>query len=193
VPSVWEYAAQLAAADTGWWRSSTRRAADLLAPQHPIISLPRMLPLQQVLVQTTALLVYAISRSQGADPTAVTGNQMAGWVADRAVPLPPDPDSSDQDEWTTTVQRWLTAMPAAVQRQQDDLAFLLRRAGHEVPAAGARSLSRHSPDPVIAQWLDLVDRDMDAATYGYNGGYTGPLLTFGLASITDTFGPGLLP
>jgi len=190
VLSVWEYAAQLAAGDTRSWRSSTGRAADLLAPRHTVIDLPRLLPLRQVLVQTTALLVYAIARGDGGEPAAVTGGQVASWVVDRPVPHPLDAHGAARTEQgAASFVRWRTELAAAVQRQQDDLAAMLRRAGHDVPRAGARSLDRHSPDPVIALWLDLVDRDTEAAAYGYNGGYTGPLLALGLAGVIDTFGP----
>ncbi|MEU4421109.1 hypothetical protein AB0F81_10805, partial [Actinoplanes sp. NPDC024001] len=80
-----------------------------------------------------------------------------------------------------------TAVAAAVRRQQDDLAAMLRAAGHQVPHPGVRSLHRHSPDPVIRQWHDLVD--VDACGYG---GYPGPLLTVGVAAMADTFGPAIV-
>jgi hypothetical protein len=58
MPTIWEYANQVAAGDTGSWLAATRRAAILLAPTHPVIALPRRIPVHQVLVQTTSLVVY---------------------------------------------------------------------------------------------------------------------------------------
>lgn len=169
MPTIWEYAEQVAAGDTGQWQAATRRAAILLAPSRPVLDLPRRLPVHQVLVQTTALVVHCLSvRLPG---HLVTGFELAAWAADHAVPCAP-PATAD--------------VAAAVRRQQDDLAAILRTAGHQVPDPGVRSLHRHSPDPVVRQWHDLVDVDGEVT-----GGFPGPLLTLGVAGMTDTFGPAI--
>lgn len=144
--TVWEYAEQVAAGDTGSWRAATRRAADMLAAPHPTIELPRIVPMQQILLQTTALLIYGLAQSRHADPGTVTGNDLAGWVTQQPVPAPPDPDDTVAGEqWTAAAMRWIPAMKAALQRQRDDLARLLRAAGHEVP--GRRTFT----DPTLGR------------------------------------------
>jgi hypothetical protein len=168
MPSIWEYADQVAAGDTGYWLASTRRAAILLAPTHPVIALPRRVPVHQVLVQTTTLVVYGRTYGSSLPGHIVSGPELAAWVTEHALP---GPDAAPGN------------IAAAVRRLLDGVAGMLRTAGHQVPEPGLRSLRRHSLDPVIQQWHDLTDVD-DA--------FPGPLLCLGVAAMSDTFGPAIV-
>jgi hypothetical protein len=173
MPTIWAYAEQLAAGDTGRWHDATRRAAILLAPTRPVLELPHRMPVHHVLVQTTALIVLGLAARR--HDHVVTCAELAAWAADHAVPCVP-PTSPE--------------VTIAVRRQQSDLAALLRAAGHQVPDPGLRSLHRHSPDPVVRQWHDLADTDDETITaYGV---FPGPLLTLGIAAMADTFGPAIV-
>ncbi|WP_430791620.1 hypothetical protein [Actinoplanes sp. G11-F43] len=168
MPSIWEYADQVAAGDTGTWWTATRRAAVLLAPTHPVITVTGRLPVHQVLVQTTALVVYGRTHGSTAPGHVVSGPELAAWVTAHALPAP---DTAAGN------------LAVAVRRLLDGVAAMLRSAGHQVPDPGLRSLRRHSRDPVIQQWHDLADVD-DA--------FPGPLLCLGVAAMSDTFGPAIV-
>lgn len=168
MPTIWEYADQVAAGDTGPWLAATRRAAILLAPTHPVIALPRRIPVHQVLVQTTALVVYGRTFGTRARDHVVSGPELAAWVTEHALP---GPDAAPD------------AVAAALHRLVGTVAGMLRTAGHRVPDPGHRSLHRHSRDPVVQQWHDLTDVD-DA--------FPGPLLCLGVAAMSDTFGPAIV-
>ncbi|GAA1637642.1 hypothetical protein [Actinoplanes couchii] len=169
MPSIWEYADQVAAGDTGAWKAATLRAAILLAPTHPVISLPSRLPVHQVLVHTTALIVYG--RTYGADVPGrhvVSGPELAAWLTDHALP---GPESGPGN------------LAVAVRHLLEGVASMLRTAGHRIPEPARRSLDRHSPDPVVQQWHDLTDVDE---------AFPGPLLCLGVAAMSDTFGPAIV-
>jgi hypothetical protein len=168
MPTIWEYANQVAAGDTGSWLASTRRAAILLAPTHPVITLHRRVPVHQVLVQTTSLVVYGRTFGARVPGHVVSGPELAAWVTEHALPGPNAAPGN---------------IAAAVRRLLDTVAGMLRAAGHQVPDPGLRSLHRHSLDPVIQQWHDLTDVD-DA--------FPGPLLCLGVAAMADTFGPAIV-
>ncbi|MEV6300064.1 hypothetical protein AB0M02_11740 [Actinoplanes sp. NPDC051861] len=182
MPTIWEYAELIAAGDTGRWQAATRRAAILLAPTHPVLDLPHGMPVHQVLVQTTALIVHGLGRLPG---RIVTARELAAWVADHAVP--PDPDLAGPRSLapaaTSDRDRHMREIVRAVRRQQEGLAGLLRAAGHQVPDPGTRSLDRHSADPVVRQWHDLADVDESSPF---------PLLCLGVAAMADTFGPAII-
>ncbi|MBW6440161.1 hypothetical protein KZ829_41195 [Actinoplanes hulinensis] len=171
MPSIWEYADQVAAGDTGLWQAATRRAAILLAPTHPVISLPYRMPVHQVLVQTTALVVYGRTRTAGTPGHVVTGFELAAWVAEHVLP---GPDAGPG------------AVATAVRRQLDCIAGMLRSTGHHVPEPGPRALHRYSPDPVVRLWHDLADVDDAPGLGGF------PLLCLGVAAMSDTFGPAIV-
>ncbi|MFC7528307.1 hypothetical protein [Actinoplanes sp. GCM10030250] len=215
MPTIWEYAEQVAAGDTGRWQAATRRTAILLAPTHPMIDLPHRMPVHQVLVQTTALVVHGLAMTAHTQGHMVTTRELAAWVTDHAVPpipatpeLSPEPSRPEPASPAPASPAPASPQPAspqpaagappgrlleiarAVRRQQDGLAALLRAAGHQVPDPGVRSLRHHSPDPVIRQWHDLADvDDEDLST---PGGFRGPLLCLGIAAMADTFGPAII-
>ncbi|MDQ1722494.1 MAG: hypothetical protein QOI26_2228 [Pseudonocardiales bacterium] len=62
------FAEQLAAGDTGRWRTSLRHVAGWIGAQHPTIDFSRRVPVPQLMLQATALVVYGSARSSGADP-----------------------------------------------------------------------------------------------------------------------------
>ncbi|GAA4953112.1 hypothetical protein [Actinoplanes utahensis] len=168
MPTIWEYADQVAAGDTGFWQAATRRTAVLLAPTHPVISLPRRVPVHQVLVQTTALVIYGRTRSMPIPGHVVSAPELAAWVTEHALP---GPESAPGN------------IAAAVRHLLDSVAAMLRTAGHRIPEPGPRALGRHSRDPVVQQWHDLADVD---------DGFPGPLLCLGVAAMADTFGPTIV-
>lgn len=168
MPTIWEYADQVAAGDTGPWQAATRRAALLLAPTHPVIALPRRLPVHQVLVQTTALVVYGRTGSARFPGHVVSGPELAAWAVEHAVP---------------GVGAAPGNIAAAVGRLLGSVAGMLRTTGHQVPEPGLRSLCRHSREPVIRLWHDLTDVD---------DSFPGPLLCLGVAAMSDTFGPAVI-
>ena len=76
------------------------------------------------------------------------------------LPLPPHPDGPLSDtQWVDAGRRWRLDLDRAVERIRQDLAELLRRAGHAIPDADLRSLDRYSGDPVTMTWIDLADTD----------------------------------
>ncbi|MEU4619532.1 hypothetical protein AB0G04_06085 [Actinoplanes sp. NPDC023801] len=168
MPTIWEYAGQVAAGDSGCWLASTRRAAILLAPTHPVIALPRRVPVHPVLVQTTALVVHGRTYGSSIHGHIVSGPELAAWVTEHALP---DPGAAPGN------------IAAAVRRLLDNVAGMLRKAGHQIPEPGPRSLRRHSADPVVQQWHDLTDVDES---------FPGPLLCLGVAAMSDTFGPAIV-
>lgn len=188
MPTIWEYAEHVAADDTSHWQAATRRAAHLIAHHHPHVDLHSRIPLTQILLQTTALLTYALTRSNGDDPLTASAVAVHAWAAEHAVPEPPEPDGPmDSAQWETTIRRWQHAMGAAVDRQRRELALLLEQAGHDVPPPGFHALDRYSPDPVVLVWLDLADTDapQTPAQYGTFDQYPGPRLSLGLAALAD--------
>ncbi|MFC4069102.1 hypothetical protein [Actinoplanes subglobosus] len=168
MPTIWEYADQVAAGDNGYWLAATRRAAILLAPTHPVIALPRRVPVHQVLVQTTSLVVYGRTYGTRVADHVVSGPELAAWVTEHGLPGPEAAPGN---------------IAAAVRRLLDTVAGMLRTAGHQVPDPGLRSLHRHSLDPVVQQWHDLTDVD---------DSFPGPLLCLGVAAMSDTFGPAIV-
>ena len=188
MPTVWEYADHVAAGDTGYWRAATRRAAQVIDHRHPEVDHTRQIPMVQTLLQTAALLTYALARSNGEDPTTVCVSALHRWAAEHAVPQPPPADSSSNSaHWIEGAQRWRRDLDTAVDRQRRDLGELLRHAGHDVPAAAARGLHRYSPDPVVLVWLDLADIDppLARAQVGTYDHYPAPRLALGVAALND--------
>ncbi|MEU4428147.1 hypothetical protein AB0F81_46645, partial [Actinoplanes sp. NPDC024001] len=86
MPTIWEYAQQVAAGDTGGWQAATLRAAILLAPTCPVLALPHRMPVHHVLVQTTALIVHGLARTARHPDHVVTGRELAVWAAEHTVP-----------------------------------------------------------------------------------------------------------
>jgi len=177
------YAQQLADNDTGWWRKAVRHAAQWISPHHTVINLDRQIPMPQLMLQATALLVYALARSRDADPCSITAGEVLDWVNARQLPAPPEPAGTAGIDFAAQVRLWRHEVDHAAGRQQDDLAALLRVAGHTVPEPGHRGLDRFSPDPVIATWLGLVDND--AASDSMMDQFPAPLLSIGLSTVDD--------
>ncbi|MEV6489305.1 hypothetical protein AB0M20_11850 [Actinoplanes sp. NPDC051633] len=157
LPTV-AFAEKIAAGDTGGWGSAVRHAAGWLSPQHPVIDLGRRIPLPQLMLQASALLVYGLARSRGTEPSTISAREVVDWVTERRLPPPPDPPRSI-DEAVEMLTLWRHELDDAADRQVRDLGALLRIAGHLVPAPGHRSLERFSSDPVVATWLALVDTE----------------------------------
>lgn len=154
------YAEDVAAGDRGRWRSATRRAADLLGPHQLTIDLTQRIPLTQILVQTTALLLYGLAASNSEDPGSVSALVLFRWATERTLPLPPHPDGPMSDShWVEADRSWRHDLDRAVDRLRHDLAELLRQAGHATPDADVRNLAQYSDDPVVMTWIDLADID----------------------------------
>lgn len=188
MPTIEAYAEDIAAGDRGQWRSATRRAAELLGPYQLTIDLARRIPLTQILLQTSALLLYGLAASNGEDPGSTSALAAFRWAAERTLPLPPYPDGSMSDtHWVEADRRWRQDLDRAVDRLRHDLAELLRRAGHAIPDADVRSLTRHSQDPVVMTWIDLADIDPpDSPTrYGVLQQFPLPRLALGVTALND--------
>lgn len=182
------YAQQIAAGDRGPWRAATRRAADLLGSYQLTIDLTRQVPLTQILLQTTALLVYGVAAGNGEDPGSISAMVPLRWAAERTLPLPPHPDGPTSNaDWIEADRRWRRELDRAVDRLRHDLAELLRRAGHPVPDADIRSLARYSADPVVMTWIDLADVDPPdtPARYGLLQQFPLPRLALGITALSD--------
>ncbi|BCY06984.1 hypothetical protein [Actinoplanes sp. L3-i22] len=174
---LWSYTDALAAGDDGWWRAATRRAADLLEADHWWLDPPVLVPVQHLLVETTALLSYALARSADGDPGAVTGAQLAAWAAAHPLPML-DETVPDTVEGSTSLLQWSRIFEQQRLRQESDLARLLSAAGHALPGTG---------DPVAELWRDLVDRKNPGRRYGLESGLPGPALTLGLGAVRQQF------
>lgn len=138
------YAEQVTAGDTGWWRRAVRHAAGWTHAQHPVIDLDRLVPLPQLMVQATALVVYGLARSRNADPRTITAAEVLDWVARRQLPDPPELTgpipAHELSELADRVRLWRHDVDDAAEQQLRDLAALLGAAGHPVPARGYHSL-----------------------------------------------------
>ncbi|AEV82952.1 hypothetical protein ACWT_1933 [Actinoplanes sp. SE50] len=174
---LWSYTEALAGGDVGWWRAATRHAADLLEADHWWLDPPALVPVQHLLVETTALLSYALARSVDGDPGAVTGAQLGGWAAARPLPLL-DETVPDSLEGSLSLLQWSRIFEEQRLRQQNDFARLLVAAGHRLPATG---------DPVADLWQDLVDRENSGRRYGLAGRLPGPALALGLGAVRQQF------
>lgn len=174
---LWSYTDALAAGDEGWWRAATRHAADLLEPDHWWLDPPTFVPVQHLLVETTALLSYALARSRDHDPGTVTGPQLAAWAAARPLPML-DETVPDTAEGSTSLLQWSRIFEQQRLRQENDLAELLLAAGHELPGSG---------DPVTGLWQDLINRENPGRRYGLGSRLPGPALTLGLGAVLQQF------
>lgn len=186
--TIQQYADEIAAGDEGKWRAATRRAAELIGHRHPTVDLSRSLPLTQILLQTTALILYGLAASDSRHPVEVSPLAVSNWAADRMLPLPPHPDGPLSDtQWVDADREWRFDLDRAVERIRQDLAELLRRAGHAIPDADLRSLDRYSDDPVTMTWIDLADTDPpeSAARYGVFEQFPVPRLALGVTALND--------
>jgi hypothetical protein len=177
VTFLWSYTDALAAGDEGWWRAATRHSADLLEAEHWWLDPPGLVPVQHLLVETTALLSYALARSEDGDPEKVTGAQLAAWAAARPLPML-DETVPDSVEGSISLLQWSRIFEQQRLRQQNDLARLLVAAGHRLPATDG---------PVAALWNDLVDRRNPGRRYGPDSRLPGPALALGLGVIVQHF------
>jgi hypothetical protein len=137
------YVTQLAGDDAGRWSACCARMGELIASWPS--SAPRgwLDPYRQVLMQTTALLIYVVARKQGTDPAAVSPRDLLGWLAAHPVPAP---------------SRELS--------RRSRMAAALRAAGHEVPDVVTRR-DRHAcdtRDPVVVAWLAATYEDEHVPT-----------------------------
>lgn len=190
VQTLDQYAYQVAAGDRGRWRSATRCAADLLASHDLTIDLGRRLPLPQILLQSTALIVYGLAARDATDPTDASPLAVHRWIVEHLPPCPPHPDSTlTVEQWQAVDRRWRRDLQCTTDRLRHDLADLLRRAGHEVPDADIRSLLRYSADPVVMTWIDLADIDAPDTPARYSVGEQFPLprLALGVSAYNDLF------
>ncbi|GAA2674192.1 hypothetical protein [Actinoplanes palleronii] len=174
---LWSYTDALAAGDESWWRAATRHAADLLEADHWWLDPPGRVPVQHLLVETTALLSYALARSEDDDPETVTGAELSAWAAARPLPML-DETVPDSLEGSISLLQWSRIFEEQRLRQQNDLARLLRAAGHHLPA---------TDDPVAVLWQDLVDRDHPGRRYGRDFRLPGPALALGLGAVAQQF------
>ncbi|MFI1987713.1 hypothetical protein [Actinoplanes sp. NPDC020271] len=214
---LWSYTDALAAGDDGWWRAATRHTADLLEADHWWLDPPAHIPVQHLLVETTALLSYALARSRDDDPGTVTGAHLAAWAAARPLPML-DESVPDTVEGSISLLQWSRIFEEQRLRQQNDLADLLHAAGHDLPGALGHELpgaaghempgaaghempgaAGHelpgagghempgTDDPVTGLWRDLVDRDNPGRRYGLDSRLPGPALTLGLGAVLHQF------
>jgi len=78
------YIAQLAEGTDNVWAAACTRMGRLLAdelPSEPVMPAGWLNPYQQILMQATALLIYALSRQQRTDPAAITVEDLRTWLA----------------------------------------------------------------------------------------------------------------
>ncbi|WIM98459.1 hypothetical protein ACTOB_002060 [Actinoplanes oblitus] len=198
---LWSYTDALAAGDEGWWRVATRHTADLLEAEHWWLDPPGPVPVQHLLVETTALLSYALARSRDGDPDTVTGAQLAAWAAARPLPML-DETVPDSLEGSLSLMQWSKIFEQQRLRQQNDLAGLLHAAGHQLtpaaPTPAPGPLPSADPgrgpvpwpppdDPVSALWCDLIDRDNPGRRYGPDFRLPGPALALGLGALVQHF------
>ncbi|GIF13000.1 hypothetical protein [Actinoplanes teichomyceticus] len=174
---LWSYTEALAAGDEGWWRAATRHTAELLEPEHWWLDPPGLVPVQHLLVETTALLSYALARSADGDPGRVTGAQLAAWAAARPLPML-DETVPDSAEGSLSLLQWSRIFEQQRLRQQNDLAGLLLAAGHKLAA---------TDDPVAALWQDLIDGNHPGHRYGAASRLPGPALALGLGAVARHF------
>jgi hypothetical protein len=184
------YTEVLAGGDAGWWHAATQRTARLLKPEHTWIDTSRAVPRQTLLVDTTALLTYALARSHNEHPAAVTDTDLAAWTSPRLAPLEraiehlclaPGGDWSALWSWHGSFGRiW----KAAVQ----EMSYLLVAAGHLLPVPGHPASDEH---PAVCLWAELVERDDPTQRYA---SMPGPALIHGLAEVATYFArPALQP
>jgi hypothetical protein len=182
------YTERIARGDTNWWRAATRRTTRLLERGHSWIDTSRPLPRQTLLVDTTALLTYAIARSSDEHPAAVTGSTLAAWANMRLEPveqsvghlyLAPAGDRSALWSWHGSFGRLCRAVV-------QDAAYLLVAAGHVLPVP---SDPVGDDDPVVQVWTDLVEHENPNRRYT---SMPGPALVHGLAEVVAYFGRPLL-
>ncbi|GAA4600721.1 hypothetical protein BJY16_003637 [Actinoplanes octamycinicus] len=143
---LWSYTDALAAGDEGWWRVATRHTADLLEADHWWLDPPGLVPVQHLLVETTALLSYALARSQDGDPDTVTGAQLAAWAAARPLPML-DETVPDSLEGSISLMQWSKIFEQQQLRQQNDLARLLEAAGHRLAPRPLPLPTTYPPPP----------------------------------------------
>ena len=85
-----------------------------------------------------------LAAREGQEPDEVSPLVVSSWAATRMLPLPPHPDGSMSSEQWSDTDDWRRERSRAVERIRHDLAELLREAGHEIPDADVRSLTRYS-------------------------------------------------
>lgn len=117
----------------------------------------RLEPEAQILLQSTALILYGLAARDGVEPADVSPIAVHNWAAERMLPLAPFADGP------------------------------MRDAGHDVPDADVRSLDRYSDDPVILTWIDLADTDPPGspARYSVLEQFPLPRLAIGVTALHD--------
>jgi hypothetical protein len=182
------YTERIAGGDTNWWRAATRRTTRLLERGHSWIDTSRPLPRQTLLIDTTALLSYALARSSDKHPAAVTGSTLATWAYMRLHPLEQSVEhlhltaASDHSAlwpWHGSFGRLRSAVV-------QDVAYPLVAAGHVLPVPGDPA---RDEDPVVRVWTDLVERENPNRRYA---SIPGPALVQGLAEVVAYFGRPVL-
>jgi hypothetical protein len=184
------YAEVLAGGDASWWHAATRRTARLLEREHTWIDTSRAIPRQALLIDTTALLTYALARSRNEHPAAVTGMALAAWTCPRLAPLQqaiehlclaPGGDRSALWSWHGSLGRMWKAVV-------QETSYLLVAAGHLLPVPDDPAPDEH---PVVCLWAELVERDDPTRRYA---SMPGPALIHGLAEVATYFArPALQP
>ncbi len=180
----------LTGGDTSWWHAATRRTARLLGGEHTWIDTSSVIPRQALLIDTTALLTYALARSLNEHPAAVTGTELAAWACPRLTPLRQAIEhlclvpGCDRDAlWS-----WHGSFGRIGKAVVQEASYLLVAAGHLLPVPGHPAPGEN---PVVCLWADLVEREIPTRRYA---SMPGPALIHGLAEVAAYFArPALKP
>jgi hypothetical protein len=125
LPSFAAYADAVAGGDAGDWAAACRRASAVIEPHRAWRTNIYRDLWQMSLLESTALLIYALARSRGTTPDAITEGVLLAW---------------------------LTAQP---QPRSVEVARLLQAAGHAAPAPTNAKYAPWSEDQVTRVWQAL--------------------------------------
>lgn len=133
------------------WAESCARAAALCASWRDWTGSPH----DQMLLETTAILVYGLARRHNRSPDTIGQQELRDWLIEQA---------------------------AAGTRRRDGIADMLRDAGHATPEPGRATALHRTGDPVADIWHDLTAISARPATID---GTHGLSVEDGLATVTD--------
>lgn len=157
MPTITEYAARLAATDTGEWRDATVRATQLWPAQNRWNAVYATDPEQEIPLRAAALVIHALAGQHAIPPAQVTAAQVVQWI------------HAHRDDWTGSLSQ------------------ALRACGHEIPEPAAQVYGAQFADPVTALWVDLTEWRNDPAPWFRDAAgflpWPGPNLGYGLNTL----------
>jgi hypothetical protein len=147
MPTLIEYADQVAGGDTGVWRAAVDRAV-ALTPRWTVGQ--GTYPDQEVPFRGLALLVYALANHHQVDPAEIDTTVLATWLAEHR-----EVNTSDMDP--AELGRWLAEQHEP--RRMTALAAMLTAAGHILPPRTLWVEVRPTGDPVADIWAQMTCLD----------------------------------